>query len=175
MVPGDRTRRGSAARPWARDRDAQYFALACACGFFGAGCSLRAGDGYREIATVMTPDQRQRLVGEITFGTALNADIVNKRAVQVPGLWGAWWFADLIPTAETAAAMVADIVRWDKRPKPVPQALAVIEKVGAVCIPFLDAAIAATPKPPQHKVLVAARKLFEGSTRKGGELARTKT
>jgi hypothetical protein len=140
----------------------EFMALANKSNSFGAGLHLFCGPGVRDIVEVMTPEQRVVFDKEAGFGfnETTNDDKKNGRAVETPVLMGSWWYADLLPLEETAETVVEAITEWDSEKKPKQQVLDVIQKLGPVCVPYLDKALATKEKYPHRGVLAAARKLF---------------
>ncbi|CAN5854307.1 hypothetical protein BH11MYX3_BH11MYX3_10570 [soil metagenome] len=126
----------------------------------GYGFQIHACPAYRDLLERMTPAQRSSFDRTLDrgFGVRTNTDHKNGREVRVPTLVGTWWYADLLPAKHVAAPMIEAITGWKAEPVPKQQVLDVVTAVGTACIPSLDRALAAKPKPAQHALLAAARK-----------------
>lgn len=141
---------------------AEHFSLALASNFL-RGVELFCSAAVRDIVEVMTSAQRRTFdetIGRSFSITTFEGYRRDGRRVKAPTLLGSWWYADLLDPDESARKMIDAITRWDKnkKDKPIAQVLEAIQRVGPICVPHLDAALAL--KCPQHALLVAARKLF---------------
>lgn len=131
------------------------------------GCSRYLRGALRDLYEVVPAGEREELleVDGIHFIAGSDTEYRGDREVRMPVLLHAWLVADLIPTKKVAEAMVNDIARWDRDPKPKQDALEMIQKVGAICVPFIEKALKTT-KSPHKAVLTQALALLDGDGKK---------
>lgn len=119
------------------------------------GWKLR--EGMRDIIELIPANDRDAFLTEFSpwFGTSTLLSIEKGKERKVPCLLHGWLYADLCPNERVAKGMVDNVVKWDRDPKPVADAIAMFVKVGPVCIPHLKAAMKTSRSPVLAKALAA--------------------
>jgi hypothetical protein len=128
-------------------------------------------EGMRDIVELIPMEDRDAFLEKFSpwFMTSSLLSIDKGKERKVPCLLHGWLYADLCPTDRVARGMVENIARWDRDPKPVAEALAMVTKVGAICVPHLEEAM----KTSKSKVLADALTRLTGTPSTAKAKART--